>query len=159
MHRMQDFRMVLHGIKLSFFVLHGCNGAIFRMRRNFKACRDVGHVICMAHPDGFFCRQALKERRCRINRYRRFAEFTPVRPLYLPAEAMRHKLHAVAQSEYGDILPEYVRVDFRRVFFIYAVRAARKNNTARPKLLNLLNRFIIRVYLAVHVIFSDAARD
>ena len=157
--RMEHFRMVLHSIKLFRRILHSRYGAVIRIGDDFKAFGNVRYIVRMAHPYDFLFLQAFKQRGRRVDGNRRLAEFAHFRRLHLAAQGLSHELHAVAQAEDRDSQVKYFFFNLRRIVLIHAGRAACKDNALRLHFLYFGQSLLIRVYFAVHMVFTDAARN
>ena len=88
----------------------------------------------------------------------RIAEFALVAGLHFTAQMVRHKLHAVADAEH-----RYAQVEQSRVGLVFAVVhgiwAAGKDDAFGVEGLDVGQRHVVGVQLAIHMGFAHAAGD
>ena len=156
---MLHLRVELHPVQPLFLALDARIGGGCRMADGGKALRQAAHVIHMAHPADGLLRHPLKEQAFGIVVHRRLAEFPRRGALHLAAQYMAHHLQAVAQPQHRQPLPEHRRVHHGGALCVNAVRPAGKNNADGRKLLDLIQRLPVGVYLAVDPQITHPAGD
>ena len=126
---------------------------------DFKAFRNLCYIVNMRHPNNLVFFQAFEQWRCSVHFSRCFTEFTVVRRFNFATQCMRHKLHTIAHAKNRNTKFKNLFLNFWRVFFIHAVRTACEDDTLRFQFLNFFQRFVVWIYFAVYVIFTNTARD
>lgn len=132
------------------------------MRHEPERLRHLGHVIAVAHPRDALLRQAAEEAAVGIEPGLRLAVLA--RGVFsggghFPAEILRHKLAAVADTKNWDAEPEYLRIHLRRTFGVYALRPPVKMMPEGSKARISSNGHGVRLELTIHIALAHTARN
>ena len=125
--------------------MHRCNRAVFCMRNDF------------GHPHNLVFVQAFEQWRCSIHFSRCFTKLTVVRRFNFATQCMRHKLHTIAHTKNWNAKFKDFLFNFRGILFVHAVRTTSKDDTLRLQFLNFFQCFVVWIYFAVYMIFTNAA--
>ena len=164
---MRHFRVKLHGVKTAGFIGHAGNGARGRRAHHLKAFGHLSDLVAVAHPDlehpfavgALKVFNAFQELRVVVGTHFGVAEFALGAAFNAAPQLLRHRLHAVADTQNRDAgLKDGVR-DLVVAFFIGAHVRARKDDALRCKLSDEFGGNIIGVDFAVDVGFAHAACD
>ena len=113
----------------------------------------------MAHPDIDFRGEASKELFLVFDLKSRSSVFTRWTCLDIPAKGVSGQLHAVANTEDGNVEIEEFWVALRRVGIVDARRSARKDDSDRFAGENFLDRYVVSDDFAVDVLVADPSCD
>ena len=116
----------------------------------------------MTHPRDALLRQAAEQTAIGVKPCLRLAVLTRgVLPGggHFPAEILCHELAAIANAEDGDAEPEDLRIDLRRAFGVYALRAAGKDDADGVKGADLIHGHGVRLDFAIDIALAHAARN
>src|SRR5687768_9851175 len=87
-------------------VAHSGNRRVVRAGDSYIARREARDMVAVAHPDVERCRQILKERGRLRHLNRRRSVFATSGRLDAPVKRIGDQMHAVANSEHGNIFAE-----------------------------------------------------
>ena len=157
-----DLGVELHAVEAARLVADADRWAGIRMRHEPERLRHLGHVVPVAHPRNALLRQAAEQTAIGVNPSLRLAVRT--RGIltgggHFPAEILRHELAAVANTEDGDAEPEDLRIDLRRAFCVYALRAAGEDDADGVKGTDLIHGHGVRLDFAIDIALAHAARN
>ena len=154
--------MILNAVEAARLICDSGGRAGIGVRDEFKALRNLCHVVAVAHPGNALGGQTLEKLAAGVVEGTGLAVFTRGVLLCggdLTAEGVRHELAAVADAEHRDAEVEQRRVALRGGLLVNAVRAAGEDNADRVHGLDLLDRGLVRLYLTEYIMFADAARN
>ena len=121
--------MELDAVEFFCCIGEGRNGTVIVCRSHFEASRDFSDFVAMAHPDSLDVGKAFEHWRIQIKDFDvGTSVFSFISRNDFSTEMIGHQLHAVANAQYRNAHVENGRIDFKSIFFIDAVRAAREND-------------------------------
>ena len=157
LHRMQHFRMELHGVEIFRCIFHGRYGTYRRAGCHLKICWGSSDVIRMTHPaNGLGVHTGKQFGRSVLDGNFRLAVFTGRSRIHLAAQFMRHQLGAVANAQNRNPQLKEFFTAGSRIFLIHAVGAAGENNALGCHFPDSVQRHGMRVNLTINVIFTHA---
>src|SRR5215472_5229063 len=115
--------MKFDAIEMARWVFNSRDG-IIRAAYGFKADGKADDMIAVTIPDLQARRQAAKKRGVPLAFKSGRAVLAALRADHIPAERMRHPLHAVANSEYGQAEPQNLCVANGRTFVVDGTRSS-----------------------------------
>ena len=157
-----DLRVELHAVEAARLVADTDRRAGIRMRHEPERLRHLGHIVAVAHPRDALLRQAAEQTALGVKPCLRLAVLTRgvfAGGGYFPAEILRHELAAIANAEDGDAEPKDLRIDLRRAFGVYALRAAGEDDADGVKGADLIHGHGVRLDFAIDIALAHAARN
>ncbi|MPN42956.1 hypothetical protein SDC9_190514 [bioreactor metagenome] len=123
------FRVKLNAIEFFCCISESCDRTSVVFGNHFESGRDFRDFVTMTHPDRLDICKAFEHRRIQIKDLDvGTSVFSFIGRNDFSTEMIGHQLHAVANAQYRNAHVENGRIDFKSIFFIDAVRAAREND-------------------------------
>src|SRR5689334_6589410 len=165
--RMRDLGMELHAIEFAALVRHRGDRASGIVGDDFEARRQTGDLIAVTHPHveqsmSFGVAAVLnvaEERRVAASAHLGIAELAHDTHLHLAAQLFGHRLHAIADAQYGYTELEHGLRRMRRAARIGRRMPAGQNHAFRSEAANETVAHIPGMDLAIDFALTHTARD
>ena len=149
--------MELYGINLLFWSFKSCTRTVVGLSCNAEAVGKLANEIGMTHPNYALLRNVPEQQTVGILNYLNLTIFAFFTALYLSSEGIGNELTTVADSENRHTDAEYLFGDMWRARIVNAVGTACENDSGWVHRLDLTDRRVKSLDLAVNTALTDSS--